>query len=599
VSTLPPDLASWSGLLEALPVELALAIGPWLKRLSVAVGPLRRRVAGLTGDVDGFDGIGRCGNAEHMLASEWLLMDEVPMEFLRRAVQGELSYLQLARHEPVAGGRCIALFDAGPDQIGAPRLAQLALLIVLARRAESAGADFGWGLAQASEKILITGVSPREIEALLAGRSVRSVAPEDVRAWSEVLPRAPDELWWIGAPRGSSRGALEVAQRRMLPNVLRIETMDRLEPGARGVSVRLHSSASAGAVQEVDLALPAERKAVRLLRDPYGIVRGPLLRSGHAITGARDWLFSANGRRLFIATGDGSVLQFFIPNSPREQVPKPLCIETEDGETVVAVQFAKKRSFALVADSGGLHLRSRSGSTRFTLPVAWTPPPFDGELRACWHRRYQSTGCLFFLDGADTLYRLPYTQRGAQPAKMLGGVEVLLQVDGAFRCLERTPEGLREVASHDADSFYPLRTLDAQGSHRDGTLFVAYGPHCDLLTSAVEVAPGRWQVYSSKPTSKPDETCQVHVGSDVTVYGLVSADRQPYLVGLDGDGQTLVLFEAPEHGVPRSLRAIGAVTHVWCSPTHPRLGYATRNGDVAVLDVPSGEIRLQLSGPMP
>lgn len=220
-------------------------------------------------------------------------------------------------------------------------------------------------------------------------------------------------------------------------------------------------------------------------------------------------------------------------------------------------------------------------------------------LTVRWQRRYQSAPCLFFLDGADTLYRLPYTQAGAQPERVLAGVEAVLQVDGAFRCLQSTPEGLREVHCNDAESFYPMRALYDQGSHRDRRLFVACGPDRYLLTSAVEVAPGRWQVYSSKPTSKPDETCQVHVGSDVTVYGLVSADRQPYLVGLDGDAQTLVLFEAPEHGVPRPVRAIGPVTHVWCSPTHPRLGYATRNGDVVVLDVPTGEIRLQLSGPMP
>src|SRR5687768_17876785 len=39
-------------------------------------------------------------------------------------------------------------FDAGPNQLGSPRIAQIAALIVLSRRAEAAGVRFAWGILQ-------------------------------------------------------------------------------------------------------------------------------------------------------------------------------------------------------------------------------------------------------------------------------------------------------------------------------------------------------------------------------------------------------------------------------------------------------------------
>ncbi len=49
---------------------------------------------------DGYDGIGRRGSYDRLLASEWLIHDELPDEFLRRVVSGEHAFLRrLHRHE--------------------------------------------------------------------------------------------------------------------------------------------------------------------------------------------------------------------------------------------------------------------------------------------------------------------------------------------------------------------------------------------------------------------------------------------------------------------------------------------------------------------
>ncbi|HSF40711.1 MAG TPA: hypothetical protein VLT87_13030, partial [Thermoanaerobaculia bacterium] len=136
---LPRPLAPWRPWLAIFPRDLALSLGPVLQRLSFAVGPLRMERASGEGDPDGFDGLAQRGPYERLLPSEWLLADEAPEEFLRRAAGGEHTFLHLARPVPGGSHLSVALFDAGPGQLGSPRIAQLAALIVLARRAEAAG----------------------------------------------------------------------------------------------------------------------------------------------------------------------------------------------------------------------------------------------------------------------------------------------------------------------------------------------------------------------------------------------------------------------------------------------------------------------------
>src|SRR5262249_50113041 len=123
---LPRSLAPWARYLGIFPRETSLAIGPLVQRIALAVGPMRARSLSRAGDPDGFDDLSRRGSYERLLASEWLLADEAPDEFARRAAMGEHVFLSIARREPSGSRVSMALFDAGPNQIGSPRLAQLA-----------------------------------------------------------------------------------------------------------------------------------------------------------------------------------------------------------------------------------------------------------------------------------------------------------------------------------------------------------------------------------------------------------------------------------------------------------------------------------------
>ena len=129
---LPPALVRWAEPLAVLDPVLASALGPLLIRLAAAFGPLGGQIRKGGDEPDGYAGITRRGKLEHLLTTEWGLLDTAPDEFLRRLSQGELSFLEPERTAQAQERRCLILFDSGPEQLGAPRIAQLAAWIVFA-----------------------------------------------------------------------------------------------------------------------------------------------------------------------------------------------------------------------------------------------------------------------------------------------------------------------------------------------------------------------------------------------------------------------------------------------------------------------------------
>src|SRR5262249_34017356 len=134
---------------------------------------------------DGYDGIARKGPYDRLLTAEWLLQEELPDEFLRRAVSGEHLFLQRAYQEISAPKETVALFDAGPGQLGAPRIAQLALLIILAQRSVRQGANLQWGIFQDGSSHLIESVTKGAVRALLDARRAAPVTPGDMARWMD------------------------------------------------------------------------------------------------------------------------------------------------------------------------------------------------------------------------------------------------------------------------------------------------------------------------------------------------------------------------------------------------------------------------------
>ncbi|NHZ89170.1 hypothetical protein F2P45_09090 [Massilia sp. CCM 8733] len=253
---LPAQLAPWSAWLALLPDHLAAPLGEMLLRLQPLVG----RMAGLAPGPDrtpvGVGGISRRGPYHRLLLSEWAVLDAAPDEFLRRAAAGELLF---GAPEPQVQRRartCVALFDAGPAQLGEPRLVHLALFILLARRAHDEGASFGWGILQTPGP-LHADCGQQALFRLMSARTLLRAGAAARDGWNGLLagiaPHA--ELWQVGAPE-----AVALRRESARATIGQALSEDGLQVGIT----------QQGRARHMLLDLPAPASAVRLLRFPGG-----------------------------------------------------------------------------------------------------------------------------------------------------------------------------------------------------------------------------------------------------------------------------------------------------------------------------------------
>ena len=264
--TLPDALRPWAATLSTMDLDLATALGPLLKDLDEFINAATTTHPH-RGEPDGFGGIGLKGEPERILVSEWALAEHFPHEFLRRAATGELLYTTPEFTEPHRKGQAAVLVDAGPDQLGAARLVQLAALIVLQRR----------------EPELLLGVlgdepgtwHPADLKRLLDARRTTRPDQSDVQQWADTV----DDLWLLSSPRLSAPRCLTTAE----------SAWD--DQGATAVRVELNGLTT-------ELTLPGRRHGIRLLR---GNLRKP---SKQKRTGAVRFPSFPGAEKVLLARGD-------------------------------------------------------------------------------------------------------------------------------------------------------------------------------------------------------------------------------------------------------------------------------------------------------
>lgn len=326
---LPAPLAPWAGQLDLFPRDLVTgALGPMLRRLDKLIGPPRTDNRQGTGEPDGFNGLVRRGPYERLLLSEWLLATEAPDEFIRRAATGEHAFYQLIRKTPSGGRLSVALFDSGPDQWGTPRLVQIAVLIVLARRAQAAGMRFLWGVVQTGpvSSNVYQGVTPASVKRLLDARSPEQVTDERVETWRKLLTQQAqkneqiDDAWLVGSRRFATLPAAKGASLLVASDVYETEDAepDKETPRRVAVSVRAAIGDAYAGRGEAILDVPDPKLCVRLLRDPFAVQAGDAVRADkNKFAPASNLVFGAGNVKLFARAHDGALISYPVPNSPR------------------------------------------------------------------------------------------------------------------------------------------------------------------------------------------------------------------------------------------------------------------------------------------
>lgn len=353
MSALQGPLSRWSPLVADFPREIAETLAPWMESLARAIGPLRAHVVVGEGDPDGVDGVTRRAPLDRLLDTERLLATEIPDEFVRRAAQSELLFHALALRETKPPRASLMLVDAGPAQLGAPRLVHLAMVLVLAERAREANARFAWALLQdppvegRAPKLVLGAEAPLPALLILDRRALPPSA-DDRAAWEEFARRAGwDDLWVIGhdvTPSKKLRGGAVRVRDPVLRGVARLDV--EVEHGGRVV----HRA----------LALPETTTQVKVLRDPRSLFAAkpapPARAAGSErpdYTPASAPIILCGGRKLLCRNAIGDPLIFTLPTGGLK-TGRPKRWSCPRGEQVIAAGWHRRRLVLLTRREGAL-----------------------------------------------------------------------------------------------------------------------------------------------------------------------------------------------------------------------------------------------------
>lgn len=574
MTSLPRELARWEAELTIFPHDLALTLGAWIGRLHLAIGPLSDGARG-HGEPDGLGDLARRGSYERLLMSEWLLADEMPDEFLRRAAGGEHLFLSPTRRQRSSSTRAIALFDAGPSQLGAPRIAHLALLVVLARRAIDAGARFAWGIVQRPDAGLHESVDPTTVRALLDGRSAQEARDEHHEAWSALLTREAHDLWLVGGSR-TARAS------RVVPRGLVI-VEDPFQPGRRALDVRVRRATSE---VPIELALPDDATCARLLRDPFAAaVATPA--PANAPRDARIAL-PADGRRLAIATSRG-LLSWGLPNSPRGTVGEPRRLEIGKGERLLAVGHRGRRLLAVAARQSAssrpelvLHRIPAAGGTVSTIVVpdldgiGHIPPGTLGHIAFNALAGGGDAPDLTFHDGRDRLVSLPTSDLTRRPRIWNDVLAMTAVGDGAL--IVTADERTTTIQKLERGKSTPTKLLSYDRGAATRAFFGAFDyPQRAVVGVSVDPEGRTFQLTTGHLTGWSSWA----VPSGTEVIGVEGEIKNgPALVIVDADRREIGVLERSHARV--SLRASGKIVDACASARGGIVAWRTEEGCVEV-----------------
>jgi hypothetical protein len=594
MTTLPEALEPWRSQLDLFVPQVRVSLGHLLSRLALAIGPLSADGGGRAGEPDGYDGIDRRGSYEQLLVSEWLLAEELPEEFIRRAAEGEHAFARLAHRRPAGTRRSVALFDAGPDQLGSPRVAHLAMLLVLAARAERAGPRFGWGLIQGGT--LLEEVTPATIAMMLGGRSVREATEADLLGWRKRLgaPAAPDDWWWVGGR--------PLARREPVENASQVRIEDLLEPGRRRLRVEVHRRSAPP--RSVQLELPPAPVCVRLLRDPFAAKAAAPTRLSGGQQLRPTLLFSAKGAHLLGRLDDGSLWVQPIPNSPAASPGKPTIARLEPGEQLLAAGFDRRRACLLVRREERLLLREtgrKGGAAGPAIELDRAPAApaggAEGEAQLCPLITHpigalRATGRTAVSPSGDLL---DLEEGGNALACNVVAVAPFFQ-QLVFAAAEVPGGGDRRIQIHDGLEGHPLAVY--LGHHTPFEVFFGFGGGFDdprlRGIAAVRLNIEEWRIIHSGK-----EELRVSVDPGSRVVGLARDGTHggvPALVVLSDVGRRISLAG---RSTLRSLPPSGAeIVQVAVSQVEPRVAWLTSAGEVVVwsLDEDRALMRLWVGG---
>lgn len=519
---MPPALAPWEEALRALTPDIIETIGGWLPRLDALVGQWFQS-DDVHGEPDGYASITRRGPYERLLLSEWALADLYPDEFVRRALAGEHAFFSL-QHKATRRERQLRIvLDAGPEQLGAPRLLHIALLVVLARRAAASKLPFTF--VTTNGEAASPTVDENSVRKLMAARVLDSELDQ-----VDALRTEYEDIWWIGGPSlcaaagdDGVRVCIEQPWRADAPHLRVACQWERHRPSP------------------IQLPLPEDRVASRVLRWEPKPKDTPVQQVDEEL------ILSPDGNRLFVREPSGRVVAHHVPG-PNMQPGRPRFHPPQRNERIVAAGLSAGRLLMVGVADG--KLRIKNGANLHVVTPDEMPPM--SSLRLCLNDG-QSTN---FIDDNGALWMVnQVAARKVLPRCRAMGYGLFIGDNAIF---ERSGDQLTTARDLTGDFIGRALVGGSEG------------------TAAVEVSYRNWLVFTQRLKK------ETWLGVDAHVIGLVN-DTQPMLVAIDADRHA-ISFVGVSGGfsTPRTKSPIVAAT---MSINGKSLAYRTFSGSLRMYSV--------------
>ena len=563
---LPDTLRPWHRWLSWFPPELAAELGEMLRRLHPLLGRFQAGQLHGEPEPDGLGDLHRRGPYERLLSSEWLLAAELPDEFLRRAAVGEHLFLAPRPQARQADRLIVALFDVGPWQLGAPRLVQLALWILLARRAEQAGGELLWGVWHEPGR-LHRAQSQADLAAWLKRRSLVEPDAQDGQrwvAWRAAEGPAAGESWHIGAHLNlcQKEGEAPTHEVRLARSFdgRAVEVQLRSRGTRRALSVPLPASPRAGA----DLLKGRFQAQATLERVP----------EGGRLSCLHDPLVSRDGRRVAVPLLDGrGALLFHLSQRPGAVQVRPRQQLWRAGLQPLAAAFHAKTFSALLADGDKILFWQMSPGMGACRPA---PGEFDAGTGSrgwmpCIRFLVQGGERLYVLDASGHLLHWAQPARAASEKGSLSPVRGPMLVDaGVVNMVHTFAEQVLYVRRQAETGELLLCSVDQSG-RGERPRALGFVPAEQPVAAWFAAGPGGWQRgwrVAVRWISAPQEVWRVHCsesGRDVVEIVLAPGDRALGLVHDQAGGQDGLLVLAAD-GRSLSLQVRGSFELLYTSP---------------------------------
>ncbi len=567
-----PALEKWGPALAIFPPDVAAILGRMASRLTDALGspapaPKRRGVPA------GYDGIARRGALEHIALSEWALLDVAPDELVRRISQGEMSYLRRAQRAPHGDRATWVLFDVGPDQLGAPRLAHLAILVALAQRAHRRRSRLIFGALQDARTARHEGLHADGVTALLAQRSHVRGRREDLARWHEAFSSAPgapaeDERFLVGAPFSD-------------PQTVQLGIDEPLDASAE---LRVTVSSPRAGRREVRLVLPMPRDALRVLRDPFAAPAPSSVTAALVIDPKWPPVLTSDGRRLFFRSGDDTLTQVHVPNSKRANVGPATTLRLGAGHSAIAIGRHKDRLRRTIvvsrsASSLWVHDFSKRGHAETPRALALGPGiELPDDPRSLSVASWRDGGTSWFVSGSALLAVREHTVVARHDVSVVHAVDASV----GLSCVCSVPRGGYRHLIAQANGSLTEREIPLQDAVRRHAVWGGSAP----FPCAIGVGTTRYDYYggaNSPARSIPVGMTQRCVAANDA--GVIVLDRKLTEVSL--------LRSASERAV--LFTTARPVVAVVVSPSNATICAVTAGGELVIYRDPEVVSRQQFT----